>query len=476
MAIDVPSSPVEVPDTVGESAEVAADVRDELLEQLAAQRDYMLPMFAWYDGRQDPPIVPERYRGAYQLLLGMSTRAWPRLIIEAISERLEIEGVVADDDQLESTAWNLLQANHIDADQRLVHRETLIAGRGYVGIADTDAGPRLTPESALQVTHAEAPGDPRTLMAGLKVFPVGRLTEAVWRAELYTPQSVWAWEVELDDDDPSVIAHQPDSWDGSEGVRSANALGYVPFVPFENRPLILSPGRSELHELIPIFRSIDFIVLNLLLAADTAAFRQKWATGLEVPIDPATGKPVEPFKAAVDRLWIAPGEEGKDVKFGTFEASDVAQYIQVVDSFVAELAAISRVPAYYLLSQTLANPPSAESLVAGESGLVFKVRDRQAQFGESWERVTRRAMELVGAKTDTQLQVLWRAPAQRSPGQISDAAVKLQSIGVPQEALWAYVGYTPEQIDRMRAQATEEAFVQAAAAAAAAPPQTGAVG
>ena len=139
---------------------------------------------------------------------------------------------------------------------------------------------------------------------------------------------------------------------------------------------------------------------------------------------------------------------------------------------MAELAAISRVPAHYLLSQTLANPPSAESLVAGESGLVSKVLDRQASFGEAWERVIRRALVLAGAgdNVDAGLQVLWRDPAQRSPGQVSDAAVKLQAIGVPQEALWLYVGFTPEQVERMRAQSVEQAFVQAATAPPAPPP------
>jgi hypothetical protein len=448
---------------VAESEDVAVALRDSLLDRLRAQREYALPFYAWYSGQQPKPAVQARYRQAYELLLDMSTRGWARLVIEAISERLEIQGVLsgAGDEQVEQDAWRILQANHIDADQRLVHREVLIAGRGYVGVSDLAGEPRLTPESMLQVTHAAAPGDPRRIVAALKVFVDDLAGET--RAELYTPASVWVWQADVPHQGAG-LRYTVDEWNGAQALRADNELGVVPFVPFENRPLILVPGRSELHELTPIFRSIDFMIMNLLLATETAAFRQKWVTGLEVPKDPATGKDVEPFKVALDRLFVG---TSPDIRFGNFDDSDLSQYIKVIDSFVAELAAISRVPAHYLLSQTLANPPSAESLVAGESGLVSKVQDRQAQFGESWERVTRIALAIAGAEPEAlELQVLWRDPAQRSPAQTADAAVKLQAIGVPTEALWEYVGYTPQQVDRMRSQAAEQAFLSAAAPAA----------
>ena len=77
---------------------------------------------------------------------------------------------------------------------------------------------------------------------------------------------------------------------------AANPLGAVPFVPFENRPTAATPGESELRELVPIMQRIQELELAKLVAAHTAVFRQKWATGLEVPRDPETGKPVEPFK------------------------------------------------------------------------------------------------------------------------------------------------------------------------------------
>jgi hypothetical protein len=231
----------------------------------------------------------------------------------------------------------------------------------------------------------------------------------------------------------------------------------VPVVPFENRATILGGGVSELEDCIPVLRRIDKLTLDKLMTSEFGSFRQKWATGLDVPVDPETGQHVEPFKAAVDRLWVSKDDQ---TRFGTFDASELGPYLQAIDAEIASLAAISRVPAHYLMQANLANPPSAESLIAAESGLVAKVQERQRRFGEAWERTLRLAIALdtnTAAAEVGELEVTWQDAEMRNPAQVADAAVKLQSIGVPERALWAYVGATPQQID---AWALEQASAQ----------------
>ena len=151
-------------------------------------------------------------------------------------------------------------------------------------------------------------------------------------------------------------------------------------------------------------------------------------------------------------------------RFGTFEASDVGQYLSAIDSDIATLAAISRVPAHYLLQRNLANPPSAESLIAGETGLVAKVEDRQTQYGESWERVLWLHAAMSGAPVEIeQLEVQWVDAERRNPAQVADAAVKPQDIGIPQTALWAYVGATPQQVQEWTLETTATQLLTAAA-------------
>ena len=257
----------------------------------------------------------------------------------------------------------------------------------------------IAPESVFEVTHEPQPGNRRQVAAAIKVYPLEphppRMGARALPARRDLPLGDDAIRAARAGRVPARRRRppRPPEWEPADEFVAANPLGVVPIVPFENRATILGGGACELEDCIPLLRRIDKLTLDLLLTSDVAAFRQKWATGLDVPNDPETGKPVEPYKAAVDRLWVS---EGPETKFGTFDASDLGQYLRAIEACVAALCAISRVPAHYLMQSNLANPPTAESLVSSESGLVAKVRERQRRFGEAWERADALASGLAG--------------------------------------------------------------------------------
>jgi len=452
--------------------------RERLLLKLAYQRDHIATLWGWYTGQQDLPTVTAKYAAGYRLLLAEAITPWARLVVDAIAERLRVQGVTSVQvPDAAADAWTAFKRFRLNADQRLIYTEALIGGTGYASVSDQgDEGVVITPESAFEVTHETFPGNRRINAAAVKVYPLD-WSRAVWVCELYRPEATYRWVTEMGAP-PRVLGEFPIDNPGRRTARTDldwqpldsqdNSTGVVPVVPFENRVSVLAGGMGEIEDCIPILQRIDRLTLAKMMASEFASFRQKWATGLEVPVDPETGKRVEPFSAAVDRLWIS---ESPDSRFGTFDASDVSQYLSAVDSEIAALAAISRVPAHYLLQRNLANPPSAESLIAGETGLVAKVEDRQAQYGESWERVLWLYAAMSGQPVEVeQLQMQWMDAEKRNPAQVADAAVKLQDVGVPQRALWAYIGATPEQIDEWTLEQASSALLAAAAAPAVTPP------
>lgn len=415
-----------------------------------------------------------RYKAAYRLLLDIARTPWARLVVDTLAERMHVQGfragATAGNEAEEDAAWALFQGSSMDADEWQVYTEALITGRGYVSVSrDGDEPPRLAPESAFEVTHEAEPGNRRVLAAALKLYPADT-SGLDWACELYLPEGTYRWRLPLEEAldghlspvDPVKGTGRKQNpgalpWEEDDPFFRSGGSGVVPVVPFENRATVLGGGVSELEDCVPILRRIDKLTLDKLLTSETASFRQRWATGLEVPKD-TDGNPVEPYKAAVDRLWVSESEE---TKFGSFEASDLSPYLTAIDAEIAALAAISRVPSHYLLQQSLANPPSAESLIAAESGLVAKVRERQRRFGEAWERAVRLAFLLVGAPAaeDTRLEVIWTDAEMRNPAQVADAATKLQTIGVPETALWEYVGASPEQIDAWRLEGAAAALL-----------------
>jgi hypothetical protein len=459
--------------TTTDELDALASLRDTLLTKLRVQREQAEDFYDWYRCEQPPPAMPPAadYKPAFERLRQMARGAWARLVVDTITERLSIQGVRSTSGEAaDDRAWARLVDSRMDADQRDVHTESLITGVGYVSVSGSGDAVRIAPETALEVTHLAVAGDRRTVDSALKCLPLGG---GRWLAELYTPTLVASWQAVYRDARRSPLVDGSRApWDELPIV-VPNELGVVPVVPFENRPTAASPGLSELDELVPIMQRIQELELAKLIGAYSITFPQKWATGLEVVRDPDTGKPINPFQAGPWRLWVAEGEAGKDVKFGSFPAGDIGQYLRAIDDEVAELAAISRVPSYYFVQSDLANPPSAESLITSETGLVTKCLDRQLSFGESWQSVVRIAAKAAGDSEladDSRLEVLWHTPERRNPAVVADAATKMQAVGVPTEAIWTFMGFSPQAIQRMRVQAEAEQLAAAAAAALAPAP------
>jgi hypothetical protein len=141
-----------------------------------------------------------------------------------------------------------------------------------------------------------------------------------------------------------------------------------------------------------------------------------------------------------------------DAKFGNFTVSDLGIYVRAIEMLIQHVAAQTRTPPHYLLGQSGAFP-SGESLKATETGLVAKVRRKMLSLGEGWEETLRIAFRIEGesARADAiEAEVIWANPESRMVGQTVDAAVKLQTIGVPRPALWAFIGASPQEIARWK--------------------------
>jgi Phage portal protein, SPP1 Gp6-like len=445
--------------------------RDRLLDQLLWNQQSADEWYAYYFGSYSPPPVHAGdAAAAYKTLLDESKHAWGRLLIAAVAERLDIVGVRLGPDQRETDdalAWRIFQDNRMDASQRMVHTDTLVTGASYVSVWPTPEGlARVRAESSSEAVTEQDPENMMTPIAGLKAWFDDVTTQ--YRAILWLPDKVYRWNSAprqpVDNAPASMRTDLPTiQWKAESSA--PNPLLAIPLIPFINDPDVWGWGHSEIQPVESILRRIDRLSLNLLLAAETAAFRQKWATGLVVPKDPETGQPISPFNVALDKLWVSTSEK---TSFGTFDATTLDGYIKALSEAVAQLAAISRVPAHYLLSQSLVNPPSAESLDASEAGLVAKVRDRQSWYGESWEQVMALALSIEAPELQPEVlggvEMVWRDPQRRSEAAMADASLKWRQMGIPEEAVWEHLGATPTQIIRWRQMRLREMFLQELAA------------
>ena len=425
--------------------------RDRLLDRYKDDVEDRELNAAYYDSINPSPEMLENVGSVYRRLLGLSKTPWGRLVVDITAERLSVNGFRVGGTEVDEQLWVDFRKSRMEALQRQIHREALALGTSYASVWDGN----ISFESALSVTHENAAGDPHQVAAAVKVWydsVEGRL-----RCTLYLPDSVHRWRShsEVNDDTFSRSAHsiwKTTSWDylQEDGV-IPNPYNQVPIVPFVVRPNWEGYGVSDLEDLRPLIGRIESITANTVLAVELGAFRQKWATGLEIPTDPDTGESVEPFKAALDRLWTS---EDEATRFGSFDATDIRPYLQAVSDAIGQLSAVSRVPTLYFNQSELSNPPSAASLEATETGLIKKVMERMDRFSESWEQVA----AMVLNDSDSPITVSWNDPRTRSEAQMVDAASKLYNIGFPFEAILEYMGYTPEEVKRLKRMRATDTF------------------
>jgi hypothetical protein len=422
----------------------------EELDKRLTERQTALQLFEdYYEGRQRLAFASTKFRNAFGSLFNSFADNWCQLIVDSSEERLNIDGfrMGAAGEGADQDAWRIWQANSLDLDSQLAHTDALVHGSAYVTVwaGEDPTIPSITVESARQCIVAYAPGSRRTRIAALKKW----LDDDEYQyATLYLRDAIWKFRSQ--NKSTGLGGGQRTQWIARPGEEAPvpNPLGVVPVVELKNLPRVLGPGRSEIEQIIPLQDATNKLVMDMLVAAEFSAFKQRWVTGLEIPTD-ENGNPIEPFKAAVDRLWIS---ENPDTKFGEFQQTDLGGYVRAIETMVQHAATLSRTPPHYFLLNG-GQAPSGEAITSAEAGLVAKVQRKMRSFSEGWEEVMRLAFAVLGDQeraTAYDAEVIWANPAYRSESALVDALLKLSTLGVPKEQLWADAGYTPQQIERFK--------------------------
>lgn len=430
-------------------------------KRLDDRRVTMTILEDYYAGRQPLAFASAKFRQAFGDRFPAFSSNFMALVVDAHRERLHVGGIrIGDAPEGDADAWRWWQANRLDAESQKAHTESLVKGVAYALVWPDQLthAPEVTIESPLQVVVETEPGKSWKRRAALKRWldDDGR-----YRAELYLPEGIYKFRSTQRSESfsapswASVALWKRDEIAG-EPWPVPNPLNIVPIVPIVNRPRLTGDGQSEIAMVMSNQDAINKLRADALIASEFASFRQRWIIGMDIPVDPETGQPVEPFRSAVDRLWMVPPPDPDDpnppkVEFGEFEQTDLAPIYAGIDTEVQHLGAISRTPYHYLLPQS-GQPPSGESLKSAETGLMAKVADSMLNKGESWEEVFRLNFLFRGdpRANDLSSEIIWKDPESRTEAVHTDALVKQKSLGIPDEILWEGLGYSPQQIARIK--------------------------
>lgn len=425
------------------------------------------------------------------------------VVVDSLNERLGIQGFrVGDDEKGAAAAWEIWQRNQLDAGFKRGMRSGLVKSEFSLMVwPDPDGEPCIYVEDGSQVIVATDPSDRSKRLAALKRWRDEDLRQTF--ANVYLKDGIYKFELPVGDvqtpekgalpsgfmrrggagtPQPLSVVEDTGAWERrlveNEPWPVPNPMNEVPVIPIPNKPDLAGIGESEIALVVPIQDAINANIANVMLAGLYGAFRQKWATNVVLKKDEKTAKIEQPWDVALDSLITAPPPQGgaPETRFGEFGQSDLDGYVKLHELYVQAIATATRLPPHYLLGSQ-GTFPSGEALIAVEVGLSEKAKERAIDFADPVETVMRLALRVKAAqaglsKARSDRYLKWAAavdseivpkdPQTRTESSHADALVKLQGLGVPQEALWAKIPASPQEIAEWKA--------LVAAAEAAAPP------
>lgn len=437
---------------------------------LLQARQYNYALYAdYYAGNHKLAFATEKFTNVFGSLIKAFADNLCRKVVNTVRNKLKVIGfssetdaagkaVSPETDQLAKAAWDIWRANRMDQQSKQVHTEALKSGDAYVIVWPDEAGePIIYPQEAQQVVVEYDTERPGTILKAAKAWCDN---EYKWRLNLYYPDRLEKYAT-VKPISTAGYATTPPAMPLTEGSYMPlsipnepwpvpNDYGRVPVFHFANDAAIGKVGQSELVDAIPLQNALNKSICDMMIAGEFVSFPQRWATGLEVVLDPSTGKPIPPFIPGVDRLWTV---AAPDAKFGEFAGADPSKFIATQEGFRVEIGRVCDIPEHYLLGGS--EYPSGEAMKTADDPLVSKIKDRHTSWGNVWEDILSFALQITG-KSGVRLSCLWEDATPRNDKESVETLVIKKDIGVSNRQLQREAGYTDLEIEKMEEEKADE--------------------
>lgn len=449
-----------------ETTEAVALV-ERIYQRLSARRGDVQKAEDYYEGKQPLSFATAEWKKANAARYSGFSDNWCGTVVNAEAERLKPIGISNLPKRAASMLWDQLQMNEFDAQFSQGVVTTLAAKRSFVIVWPDGDDSLVSFEHPSYVEIEYDWENPRRRTAALKTW----LDDEHEYATLYTPTEVWKFERRRESvpDLSAPQALQAATGTASDGGWHArevagetwplrNPLGEVPVVEIGNRPTLKGDPISEIQGVMPMQDAINLLWAYLFLAADYASMDARVMLSTDPPKIPILddkgevigSRPVEMKDLREKRLINLTGE---NARIDSWQAARLDVFTDTIEIAVGHIAAQTRTPPHYLVSNKGLSNLNGDALKAAEIGLNKKA----GEFITFTDPQLREVVRLVAlAKGDRGLaqqarlaRISWENPEIRSEAQLADALLKKQQMGYPFEYLLEQDGKSPSEIRRI---------------------------
>lgn len=416
------------------------------VETLQSKQALYTPLFDYYAGNQPIRYAAERLRDIFQNAQTRFTENWCAVVVDAVCDRLEINGWTADANDALSERLNLLwRSTGLAQEEEAVNQSVAITGEAYVLAWPGEQGPEAFYHDP-RVCHVwYAADNPRQKRMAAKWW---RDDEGTWRLNLYYPELIQHWAGGTGD--------LPQANSFTLVSEETNAYGVVPvFHLYRARHLL----HGELINVLPPQDAINKLLADMMIAAEFGAFRQRWII---------TNSDTSKLRNAPNEIWeipaSAPGDE--PTKVGEFNTTDLGNYLNAIDKLAAAIGIITQTPRHYFFLQ--GGDPSGESLIAAEAPLNRKGKKYQKALGYGWSQVAAFLLELDGSAVNPlDITPLWEPTETVQPRTQAEIRQMDTASGIPLVTQLRDAGWTDADLAQMAADKAEADVAQQAQLASA---------
>ena len=409
-------------------------------------RNQLYNEFTNYDRGFHPVMFSSaKFRRFYAEVLRRYRLNLCRPVIDAVSERLSIEGWEGDAAQEWWMAHGMSLMNK-------VHRPALRAGDSYVlvwpdrdmnGPTDQYRAHRLLPNEA-SVVYSDENDMPEfalkiwTQQIGkqryeqrLNVYYYDRVERLV-RQGTETINYQWGGYAPYTDDEAGDVIE----YGGL--IRELGQDKLLPVVHFAPSPDLTPYGTSMLEDVVPIQDALNKHAIDILVSSESVAMPLRALLGFEVMENADGTNNLPDYDPRLDHMLAVPGEA---VRLIQLDPASMDGLLAAKGEAIKDIATVAGIHQSRL--RDAGSVPSGEALRVVERPLVSQVRNLQQDFNEAWTDVAR----LLGLDG----QPIWSDPVQMDIAERwALAQVKIDT-GWPARQAFIETGLAPDVVDQVLA-------------------------